>query len=127
MNLVNQSATPNTPEISYCAESCSLDIKGKSFPENAHRVFAPLKDALTNLNIAETKSLTVNVELDVINSSTSIYLAQIFRAFAQLTLDGLDLKVIWTIDEDDEDTIELGNDLVEYSKQEVEFKYISSD
>jgi hypothetical protein len=95
--------TDSTPYVE-CTKEGKILLKGRSFPEDVQIFYQPL------LDWAETVSadaLTVDIDLDYINSGSSKVLLQFLRILDTSSNIGK-LTVIWRYEEDDEDTLESG-------------------
>jgi hypothetical protein len=105
--LVIQEALKNCPGIIYFIDNNTLEISGRSIPENPELIFRRLDEWLT-LHFEKNEGLTVNILLEYINSGSSKYLYEILKKLTSYSR--ADKKVImkWLYEEDDEAMLELG-------------------
>jgi len=105
--------TKYTPNIELNAEHGTIDIKGKSYPENTFEFYEPVmkwvEDYFENDPIPVT---TVNLEIIYFNSSSS----KLFFDFFDLLEENKDKHTIvinWIYDEENESALEAGEDFQE--------------
>ncbi|MDQ7781640.1 MAG: DUF1987 domain-containing protein [Desulfomonilaceae bacterium] len=112
-NLIVE-ATKSSPWICFDAENRILEIKGKSYPENASEFFAPVFEWLKKY-FASTQTAPTEVNLDIIylNSSSSKAFLVLFDILEQAARNGHTVHVNWRYDEDDETALELGEEFME--------------
>ena len=111
----------NTPSINWNKEKASLDIIGKSFPENSKNFYDPVIDWLSEYQFAKGPLLEFNFSLDYISSSSVISLLEIIKKLGDLFSEGYNVKVIWSYDEGDDDIRTIGES---YSRiSDVPFEY----
>jgi hypothetical protein len=102
-----QEALKNCPGIVYFFDNNTLEISGRSIPENPELIFKRLDNWLTE-HFHRNQSLIINIKLEYINSGSSKYLYEILK---KLTIySKTDKKVVlkWLYEEDDEAMLELG-------------------
>jgi hypothetical protein len=106
--------TKSTPSISFDAQRGTLEIRGRSYPENAAKFYTPIFEwirsylASTNQDIVE-----VTLEINYLNSSSSkalLNLLDILDAFAK---DGRKVIINWLYHEEDETALECGEEFKE--------------
>jgi hypothetical protein len=77
-------ATYNTPFIEFDGNSGTLDLIGKSIPENASKLYEPviawLKKYITN----PSEETNLHLNLDYFNTSSSIWIARIVKLLSQI-------------------------------------------
>ncbi len=67
--------TENTPEVFLDKEKCKLTLKGKSYPENAHRFYKPLLKSIIKCKKEISESnIIVDIKLEIINSISMRYI-----------------------------------------------------
>ncbi|MDZ4847569.1 MAG: DUF1987 domain-containing protein [Chitinophagales bacterium] len=111
MNQLNLEGTNKTPTISFHAETGTLEIKGRSIPENSVEFYAPLF-LWIDAYVAQPKGDTrVLVQLEYFNTSSSKCLLDIFRKLEPLHQSAKSkVTVSWLYEEEDEDMMEAGDD-----------------
>ncbi len=96
--------TDHTPEINFNAGTNELKIRGESRPENVKKFYDPVIDWINsyhnrlyhakNNNDQRIKTVTINIELDYLNSSSLKYFYDLLSAVEKLN-DCAVLKVYW--------------------------------
>lgn len=105
--IVIQEELKNCPGIIYYAENNTLEINGRSIPENPELIFRKLDEWLT-VHLEGNPSLTVNIKLEYINSGSSKYLYEILKKLTAYGSSGKIVILKWLYEEDDEAMLELG-------------------
>jgi hypothetical protein len=114
--------TEFTPEIIFDPDKCEFSFKGVSRPEDVIKFYQPaidwLKEFETYLLTAtqekyKVDSLKVIFYLSYFNSSSSKMLLLILEIIKKIQTDGMDIKVDWIYDENDEQMYDDGMDLSE--------------
>ena len=105
--LVIQEALKNCPEIIYFIANNTLNISGRSIPENPELIFRRLDEWITG-HFEKNQSLTVNIQLEYINSGSSKYLYEILKKLTGYSKSAKDVVIKWLYEEDDEAMLELG-------------------
>lgn len=107
---LNIKGTAKTPEIIYSGGKGSIDIKGKSIPENHHTFYTPIFEWLEDFSLDAPDKTMVNVYLEYFNTSSSKVLLKIFKLLEEVSLKGKEVEIIWFYEEDDLDMKECGQD-----------------
>lgn len=102
-----------------------LLIKGKSSPEDTPKFYNLLFRGLKNYPLTGKNNLFVHICLTYFNSSTAKCLFDLTKLLRQLQNYGLDVKVNWYYEHNDEDMLEAGEDYEQVSQ--MRFKFISID
>ena len=102
--------TPKTPAINFDLNTGTLDMKGRSIPENSIEFYQPLIDALT-LYSAKVKSAT-NVTMHFVYYTTSSLkcILEIFRKLEDIRKAGNAVSINWLYESEDQDMLEAGED-----------------
>jgi len=99
-----------TPSITLDMNG-TLEIRGKSIPENSFEFYKPVFEWLDNYSHAPSPKTELKISLEYFNTSSSKCLLDIFRKLETLNLSGKSsVKVSWFYDADDEDMMEAGED-----------------
>ncbi len=107
-------ATRYTPEIIFDCTNDILRIKGKSYPENTAEFYTPVFAWLEKyMNQVEDQQVTLNIELLYFNSSSSKVLLDFFDILESAAANGRNILINWVYEEDDEDTLEFGEEFQE--------------
>ena len=105
--LVIQEALKNCPGIIYFIDINTLEISGRSIPENPELIFRRLDEWITD-HFKKNHSLFVNILLEYINSGSSKYLYEILKKLTSYANAGKEVALKWLYEEDDEAMLELG-------------------
>jgi hypothetical protein len=105
--LVIQESLKNCPGIVYFLDNNTLEISGRSIPENPELIFRRLDEWLTG-HFEKNQALSVNILLEYINSGSSKYLYEILKKLTGYSHAGKDIHMKWLYEEDDEAMLELG-------------------
>lgn len=121
MENINRSPSEDGPEIEFNKESKLFKITGNSYPENCEKIFEPVKKFLDNYSIEENKELNLYFHFNLINSTSTVYVAQIVVKVAELVKKGLKVSVKWCYDQYDEELLDLGEKMASISKLPIEY------
>jgi len=102
--------TAKTPEIRYVPEKHSIEIKGKSIPENHAVFFTPVIEWLQEFTEKAPQKSRVDVSLEYFNTSSSKVLLRIFKTLEEIKTKQKDIEIFWYYEEDDLDMKECGQD-----------------
>jgi hypothetical protein len=105
--LVIQEAHKNIPGIFYFVETKTLEISGRSIPENPELIFKRLDEWMTSY-FEKNQELSVNIILEYINSGSSKYLYEILKKLTTYSKSDKNVIIKWFYEEDDDAMLELG-------------------
>ncbi len=109
-NLIIE-GTNKTPVIKFYYENGSIEISGKSIPENSIGFYQPIYSWIDNYAIKPSPKTEIKINLEYFNTSSSKCLLDIFRKFESIKKAGKsDIEVLWHYEADDEDMMEAGDD-----------------
>ena len=100
--------TINTPYIKFV--NGEMFISGRSIPENAILFFEPLFRSIVEYSKNPCDQTLITVFLEYANSSTNRALLTVFTLLENMFEKGLDIKVYWYYEPEDDMMRELGND-----------------
>jgi len=105
MEDIKIAPTQKTPSVSFSANG-TLELKGRSIPENSLEFYKPLIDWLEAYSRNANGETNVHVQLEYFNTSSSKCLLDLFKRLENLS------KVVihWYYEQDDEDMLEAGED-----------------
>ena len=115
MKTLEIKGTKYTPSVFFNTDKGILMITGRSYPETPEGVFSPIEDALKEVAVPE---LSVTVELDYINTSSTKALLELLKRAKEM----FELSVVWVNEEDDEDVEELGKHFEEILECHFKFR-----
>ncbi len=114
MENLNFEATKSTPSICFDAEKGILEIKGRCYPENAAKFFAPIFDWVSSyLQSPDTTVVNMTLELSYFNSSSSKAILNLFDMLDQSAMSGRKVVINWRYHEEDETGLECGEEFSE--------------
>jgi hypothetical protein len=102
--------TPKTPGVKFLGGG-SLEISGKSIPENSVEFYRPLLSWLDKYAVDPAAKTEVRIILEYFNTSSSKCLLDVLRKLEALKKNGRsDVEILWYYEADDEDMMETGED-----------------
>lgn len=113
MESIYINKTKKTPLVNLNLEENVFQIKGPSFSEDVIEILNPVLEWIDSEIPKLDKELTCEFYFTVLNSSSHKKIFQILLKLNALLDDGKKIKVNWYYDEDDEDIMEMGEDLIE--------------
>ncbi|MBI9055079.1 MAG: DUF1987 domain-containing protein [Bacteroidales bacterium] len=112
--------TLDTPYIFM--EHGLIKIEGRSLPENVLKFFAPVKKWLEKYLKKPAEFTLIDLCVPYTNSSSIKQINDFLKDLNKQFLEGYDMKIKWSYDEDDDSVLEIGNDLE--SMLDIPFEYI---
>lgn len=111
MEAIVIEGTPKTPTINFNPDSGTLEIQGRSIPENAVDFYKPVVDWLEEYGNAPVDNTTMNIQLEYFNTSSSKCILDVLKKLEAINNQSSGaVKVRWHYEEDDEDMLEAGED-----------------
>jgi hypothetical protein len=111
MEAIHIEMTPKTPEVKLNADSGTLELRGRSIPENSIEFYSPVFEWIDKYCRKPQANTELHIQLEYFNTSSSKCLLDIFKKLQNLLQLGTSkVKVIWHYEEDDEDMLEAGED-----------------
>lgn len=111
--------TKSTPRIIFDAQENILEIKGRSYPEDAMKFYKPAFDWLKEYVVALQGECTCNISLIYINTSSRKIFLMILKLLEKAHSQGNPITINWYYHPDNENAKELGE---EY-KEEIELPF----
>jgi hypothetical protein len=120
--------TTYTPQITFDTFNHIFTIEGKSYPENTFDFYKGILEWLTIYfnNTSLNKTLTINIELIYLNSSSLKSYFEMFDIFEEAAKKGLSIKINWIYESDDDIMEEIGEDFMD-SFKDLNINLISKD
>jgi hypothetical protein len=112
MPKIDIEETSKTPRILGDTDQGTLLIRGKSLPENARQFFKPTLQWLEKLNEKHPNQITIDIDLEYYNTSSSSILFRILDNLRQLG-ESVTMLITWHYEEDDIEMEEVGLDFQE--------------
>lgn len=110
MEPIKIEGTPKTPTVIFDAEKGSVEIKGRSIPENSIEFYKPLIDWLEDYMKGPQDLTQVDIQLEYFNTSSSKCILDVFKKLEAIYKGGNEVVINWHYEEDDEDMLEAGED-----------------
>ena len=107
MQDIHIEGTAKTPAVSFSSASGTLEIKGRSIPENSIEFYKPLIDWIESYARQGKEATQVNIQLEYFNTSSSKCILDLFKKLESVSGE---IVVQWYYEEDDEDMLEAGED-----------------
>ena len=108
---MNVDMTIKTPSIKFDEGNGTLEVCGRSLPENASEFYSKLFKEIEVFQNKPTPVTKVNLSLEYFNTSTSRILLDIIKSFAKLHRESkTKLEVKWFYEKDDWDMEDAGNE-----------------
>jgi len=108
MKLVNLKGTPDTPSVVLDPNSHTMNITGRSLPEDAAAFYNPILEWLDNYAVDNTEDTVAVFKLDYFSTSSSKMLLSILYKLESMSFAGTNVKVRWYYPEEDDDIEEAG-------------------
>lgn len=110
MEPISLEGTTKTPTINLDPKNGTIEIKGRSIPENSIEFYRPIVEWLEEYAKSPKKKTTVNVQLEYFNTSSSKCILDIFKKLESIKKARNEVIINWYYEEDDEDMLEAGED-----------------
>ena len=110
MESISIEGTTKTPTIKLDPKTGSIEIKGRSIPENSIEFYRPIVEWLEEYAKSPQKKTTVNIQLEYFNTSSSKCILDIFKKLESIKKARNEVVINWYYEEDDEDMLEAGED-----------------
>ena len=102
--------TPKTPTINFDMGAGTLEIRGRSIPENSIEFYKPLVEHLERYASQPKANTSVNIQLEYFNTSSSKCILDVFKKLEAIHKGGNTMIINWYYEQDDEDMLEAGED-----------------
>ncbi|MBI3509948.1 MAG: DUF1987 domain-containing protein [Bacteroidetes bacterium] len=102
--------TPKTPTITFDMSAGTLEIRGRSIPENSIEFYKPLVEQLERYAGKPQSNTNVNIQLEYFNTSSSKCILDVFKKLEAIHKGGSAIIINWYYEQDDEDMLEAGED-----------------
>lgn len=126
MNNLEIPGTQKTPSVFFNSNTGTLELKGRSIPENAIEFFKPLVEWLEEYSKSPQAQTQANIHLEYFNTTSSKCILDIFRKLESINKqDNTEVVINWYYEQDDEDMLEAGEDYQSILK--IPFKMIETN
>ena len=110
METLTIEGSPKTPTVKFDASLGTVEIKGRSIPENSIEFYKPLVDWLEEYSKGPASLTKVNIQLEYFNTSSSKCILDVFKKLEAIYKAKNEVIINWYYEEDDEDMLEAGED-----------------
>ena len=122
MEILSIEGAAKTPTVNLNPETGTIEIKGRSIPENSIEFYKPVVDWLEEYGNNPKEKTNVNIQLEYFNTSSSKCILDVLKKLESIAKAGNDMIINWYYEEDDEDMLEAGEDYQSIIK--IPFKMI---
>ena len=113
--------TEDSPRVYFDAENGTMEITGRSLPENVNVFYHPIIEwALQYIKNPQPKT-KIEFKLEYLNSASSKKILELLVILKQLQSMGHDLEINWFHKYEDEDMHEEGSDFETMTKLDFNF------
>ncbi|HMN06997.1 MAG TPA: DUF1987 domain-containing protein [Flavobacteriales bacterium] len=110
MNDILLEGTAKTPTVHFNSTTGTLELRGRSIPENPIEFYKPLIDWIDHYSRSPRPNTQLKVQLEYFNTSSSKCILDLFKKLETVRSSGNDVQVLWHYEADDEDMLEAGED-----------------
>ncbi|MBN1159201.1 MAG: DUF1987 domain-containing protein [Bacteroidales bacterium] len=124
MEIIKLQGTEDTPGIILDAETETMEISGRSLPEDVAAFYEPALNWLKKYSENPGDKTIFNFKLTYFNTASSKQLLEILVILEELQKKGNDVLIRWHFPEDDEDMEEAGDeyaDIVDVPFEKVSY------
>jgi len=108
MKNLDLEGTKTTPEVHLDAKTGELKFSGRAIPEDPGTFFTRILEWMEEYFQSVGKGASAEFTLEYVNSGSSKYFLEIIRLVNSSHLKGMESKIVWLYEEDDESIEELG-------------------
>jgi len=119
-NLIIQ-ATEDTPQILFDRIAGTMELSGKSYPDNVFSFYEPVLNWLNNYAPNPNTITKVDFKLDYFNTATAKIIFDILSIFNSIHLKGHQVNICWYYKNGDDDMKEAGEGYKSILETEIEF------
>lgn len=105
--------TGNTPKVNLSTENCLFEITGPSFSDNIfEKIYSKILNWIEN-EMPKIEDCEINCifSISILNSISYKNILQILIKFTEYRSKGMNIKITWYFEGDDEDNEEMAKDL----------------
>lgn len=113
MSIIALEATTSTPKVLFDPERFLLELSGESYPENALAFYQPLLDAVAKHLQPAGATLTIDLRLRYLNTSSVRALMELFDLAEEAYQNGSPVRIIWFHDQDDDRSMDVAEEFRE--------------
>ena len=118
-------ATIDSPFVNLDKDNNVFELKGKSLPENVNIFYQPIIDWFSEYFKDPSSETIINFKLDYLNTASSKALLSLFLVVEEAVKSGINAKIKWYFEEDDEDMKDIGDEYADIIQ--IPFEIIQID
>jgi len=122
MEVIKIKGTDDTPNVIFDKENNTLEISGRSLPEDVSMFFDPILIWIDQYCESPNEKTVLNFKLEYFNTASSKVILDILLKFEELVEAGKSVIVKWHYHEDEEDMLEAGEEYADIV--EIPFEYV---
>ncbi len=122
MEVIKIKGTDDTPNVIFDKENNTLEISGRSLPEDVSMFFHPILIWIDQYCESPNEKTVLNFKLEYFNTASSKVILDILLKFEELVEAGKSVIVKWHYHEDEEDMLEAGEEYADIV--EIPFEYV---
>jgi hypothetical protein len=119
MNNLKIEGTQSSPSVCADPGAGVLEMRGDSYPENAHELFSPVLDWIERYLKQTERALTLKLHLLYLNTSSVKAMMDMFDLIEEAHRAGRAVAVNWYYDEQNERVVELAQEF----KEDITFPF----
>ncbi len=127
MDFLKIEGTDTTPTITCNGKENTVEVLGRSIPENASEFYAPFVDWLENYKDSDKEKLHLTFFLDYINSISYKMIFEVLLITQKMVENGKSISVLWKYEEGDEEILEEGKIFAAKINLSFEFEEVPED
>ncbi len=108
MERLDIKATNDTPRVLFDPDNNLFEISGRSLPEDVVTFYQPVLDWLDEYTQSPLKKTDFVFKYIYFNTATSKLVQDILNKLEPLKEKGVEVKIFWYYEQDDEDMLDLG-------------------
>ena len=110
MQKLTIQGTAKTPEVNLDPDNGLLEISGYSISKSNKEFYGPVLEWIDEYSKKPHEKTLLRLKLYYYNTGTAMYILDILRRLEALYKKGFDVKVEWQYEEEDEASMEYGED-----------------
>ncbi len=121
MEKLHIQPTVDTPQIVFDDDTNTLELSGKSYPDNVISFYEPVFTWLNNYKFKNLESgINLVFKMDYFNTTSAKTIFQILAIFDTIYKQGKQVNISWYFKEEDDDMKEAGEGFNELIKADIE-------
>lgn len=126
MDDIQKTGTNSTPTINTDTQAGTIEVRGKSYPENTFEFYQSLLDWTVRFSSSDSPALTITFEIQYFNSSSSKVFYDLFDILEAARKNGKTVVVNWEFDPENVSAEEAGEDFQE-DFESLEFNLVPKE